>query len=116
MELPFELLPNESAKAYAAFSVYLSIGPERSLAGVARKLSKSEQLMKRWAAKFDWTGRVAAHARHLAVVEREATEALARSKAAEWLKRQEEVKEREWEMHEKCIEAAKRGLKVFMER
>lgn len=116
MGLSFEQQPNESVKAYAAFSTYLSMGPERSLAAVGKKLGKSEALMERWSAKFDWPSRVAAHARHLAVVEREATEALARSKAAEWLKRQEEVKEREWEMHEKCIAAARRGLAVFMER
>ena len=28
----------------------------------------------------------------------------------------EALRETEWEMHEKCIEAARRGLKAFMER
>jgi len=68
----------ESNKAFAAFSLYLSLGPERSTAEVAKKLAKSEQLIRRWSAKFWWTDRVAAHGAHLAIIEREAVEAVAR--------------------------------------
>ena len=114
--LAFEQQPGESAKAFAAFSIYLSLGPERSTEAVATQLAKSRQLVRRWSARWRWSERAQAHATHLAAVEREAAEALARSKAVEWLKRTEAVREREWEMHEKCIEAARRGLKAFMER
>ena len=82
MPLPFEQQPRESAKAFAAFSLYLSLGAERSTAAVAKELAKSEQLVRRWSAKFGWTDRVAAHAAHLAVIERGAIEAAARGKAA----------------------------------
>ena len=116
MGLPFEQLPKESAKAFAAFSIYLNLGSERSLAAVGQKLGKSVGLMERWSKRFDWSGRVQAHAAHLAAVEREATEAVARVKSAEWFTRQQQLREREWEMHEKCIAAAERGLKAFMER
>jgi len=116
MRLPFEQQTKESDKAFAAFALYLSMGSERSTAAVATKLTKSEQLVRRWSARWRWTERVAAHAAHLAAVERDATEALARGKSAEWLKRQQELREREWTMHEKCIAAAERGLKAFMER
>ena len=114
--LPFEQLPKESAKAFAAFSIYLNLGSERSLAVVGQKLGKSVGLMERWSRRFDWSGRVQAHAAHLAAVEREATEAVARGKSAEWLTRQQMLREREWEMHEKCIAAVERGLKAYMER
>jgi hypothetical protein len=116
MAMAFEQQPRESAKAFEAFSIYLNMGPERSLAAVGKRLGKSAGLMERWSAKFDWPSRVQAQAGYLAVVEREATEAVARGKSAEWVKRQQEVREREWEMHEKCIAAAKRGLAAFMER
>ena len=112
----FEQQPKESAKAFEAFSVYLNLGPGRSLAAVAQKLAKSKQLLKRWSAKFDWPGRVQAQAAYLATVEREATEALARGKAAEWVKRQQSLRETEWEMHEKCIGAARKALVAFMAR
>ena len=114
--LPFEQLPKESAKAFAAFTAYLNLGPERSVATVGEQLGKSGSLLERWAKRFDWTARAHAHAAHLAAVEREAAEALARGKAAEWLKRQTALRETEWRMHEKCIAAAERGLKAFMER
>jgi hypothetical protein len=116
MALPFEQQPRESDKAFAAFSLYLNLGPQRSTGAVARKLAKSGQLVRRWSARFGWTDRVAAHGAHLATVEREAVEVVARGKAVEWGKRQTELREVEWEMHEKCIAAAKRGLAAFMER
>jgi hypothetical protein len=112
----FEQQPKESGKAFEAFSVYLNLGPDRSLAAVGQKLGKSVGLIERWSRKFDWPGRVQAQAAYLATVEREATEAVARGKAAEWLKRQQEVREREWLMHEKCIAAAQRAFDAFMAR
>lgn len=116
MKHEFEQRPGESDKAFAAFSLYLSMGPERSLAAVAQKLRKSVTLLGRWSSKFDWPARVQAHARHLAVIEREATEALARTKAVEWERREQQLRETEWAMHERAIAAAKRGLDAYMER
>jgi len=116
MPLPFEQQPRESNKAFAAFSLYLNLGSERSLATVAQKLHKSVTMLGRWSAKFDWAARVAAHGAHLAVVEREAIEAAARSKAAEWESREQSLRETEWAMHERAIAAAKRGLDAYMER
>ena len=116
MPLPFEQQPKESPKAFAAFSVYLNLGPERSLEAVRVKCGKSSRLIQRWSSRWKWTERVRAYADRLGVVEREVTEALARGKGAEWLKRQQTLRESEWELHEKCIAAAKRGLAAFMER
>ena len=116
MPFPFEKQPRESAKAFAAFSLYLSLGAERSTAAVAKELAKSEQLVRRWSAKFGWTDRVAAHGAHLAIVEREAVEAAARGKAAEWESREQKLRETEWAMHEAAIAAAKKGLAAYMEK
>jgi hypothetical protein len=104
--LPFEQQPRESAKAFAAFSIYLNMGPERSLAAVAKKLAKSEQLLKRWSAKFDWPARVMAHAAHLGTIEREAIEGLAIEKAVEWNKVHEAGRVAEWQRHKKLIALA----------
>ena len=116
MPLPFEQQPRESNKAFAAFSLYLSLGPERSLDVVRKKLGKSARLIQRWSGKFDWTERVAAHGAHLAIVEREAIEAAARGKAAEWESREQKLRETEWAMHEAAIAAAKKGLAAYMDR
>jgi hypothetical protein len=116
MPLLFEQQPKESNKAFAAFSLYLSLGPERSIEECARKLLKSSRLLRRWAQRFDWQARLQAHASHLAIIEREAIEAIARSKAAEWESREQKLRETEWAMHERAIAAAKRGLDAYMER
>src|SRR5437868_6212539 len=94
--LEFVQLPRESAKAFAAFSVYLNLGPERSLLTVGQKVGKCGALLERWSRKFDSARRVQAHAAHIAAVERQATEALARMKGAEWLTRQSEQRDEEW--------------------
>ena len=112
----FEKQPRESAKAFAAFSLYLSQGAERSIEECARKFLKSSRLLRRWAKKFDWPARVAAHGAHLAIVEREAIEAVARGKAAEWESREQKLRETEWAMHERAIAAAQKGLDAYMER
>jgi hypothetical protein len=112
----FEQQSNESAKAFAAFSIYLNLGAGRSLAATAKQLGKSTTLIERWSARFDWPARVQAHAAHLALVEREATELTARSKAADWLKRQEEHRDEEWKLRGELVAASREALKRFYER
>ena len=73
--------------------------------------TRSEGLLERWSRRFDWAARAKAHAAHRAMVEREASEALVRGVAAEWLRRQQALRETEWQMHEQCIAAAKRGAR-----
>ena len=116
MPLMFEQLPRETNKAFAAFKAYLDMGSERSLALVAANLGKSKVMMERWSRKYDWSGRVSAHAGHVAAVERAAQEATVRAEAAEWAERRKALKQREWAIHDKCIAAAERGLAAFMER
>ena len=116
MPMIFEKQERESEKAFAAFSLYLSLGPQRGLREVARKLDKSLTVVGDWSKKFDWPARVAAHAAHLAIVEREAIEAVARGKAAEWESREQKLRETEWAMHEAAIAAAKKGLAAYMDR
>ncbi len=107
MALAFEQQRKESDKAFAAFSLYLSQGPERSLAKTAAKLSRSKVLMEKWSSKFDWPARVAAYNSHMALVEREAAEALVREKGVDWAKRYQELREAEWqERHNLVVFAA----------
>src|SRR5664280_2668469 len=107
MNHAFEQQPRESAKAFAAFSLYLNLGPQRGLREVARKLDKCLTVVGHWSKKFDWPARVQAHGAHLAIIEREAVEAVARGKAAEWEKRETQLREQEWalrgELHEACM-------------
>ncbi|HOX59704.1 MAG TPA: hypothetical protein P5205_09440 [Candidatus Paceibacterota bacterium] len=106
MPMIFERQPRESAKAFAAFQEYLAMGPERSLAAVGAKLGKSKVMMEKWSGKFDWPARVAAHGAHLALVEREAAEAVARAKGVDWAERYLELRESEWRARKELVDLA----------
>jgi hypothetical protein len=106
MALAFEQQRKESDKAFAAFSMYLSLGPARSLAKTAAKLARSKVLMERWSSKFDWLGRVAAYNEHMALVEREAAEAAKRESGVDLAKMEGRVKQRAWREAEDLIALA----------
>jgi len=106
MAMVFERQPRESAKAFAAFSAYLGMGPERSLAAVGEKLGKSKGMMERWSRKYDWPARVAAHGAHLGLVEREAAEAVVLAKGADWAERYAELRESEWRARSELVDLA----------
>ena len=100
-------LPRERARAFAAFSGYLDVGPERSLAAVGVTLGKSTVQMEKWSRRYGWVARVQAHGERIAAVEREAVEAAARLKAGEWLKRKEALLEEEWRARNEFLELAR---------
>ena len=58
---PRERQKGESAQAYEAFSIYLGMGAERSLSAVAKQLSKSLPLIKRWSREKEWQERIRAY-------------------------------------------------------
>lgn len=116
MALAFERQEKESEKAFAAFSIYLSQGTGRSLAKVAAKLGRSKVMMEKWSRRWDWQGRLLAYAAHMATVEREAAEAMARVKAVDWAKRYQELREAEWEMRKEVLKFASEVLQRWMAR
>lgn len=56
----WERQPEETPKAYEAFCAYRDMGSDRTLAKVGEQLGKSDALMERWSAKYDWVRRAAA--------------------------------------------------------
>lgn len=71
---PWEKQKGESRQAFEAFALYRDMGPSRSLRKVARQLSKSETLMKRWSSKWSWHKRAIAWDAELDEQVREAQE------------------------------------------
>lgn len=57
---PWNMRPDESAKAYQAFEVYRDMGPDRSLERVGQLLGKSTVTVERWSTANDWQARVRA--------------------------------------------------------
>jgi len=116
MSMVFEQQAKESDKAFAAFSLYLSQGPERSLAKTAAKLGRSKVMMEKWSKKFDWAARVTAYSLHMALVEREAAEAMVREKGVDWAKRYQELRETEWQERQNLVSFAAEVRRRWMAR
>ncbi len=93
----FARLPNESVKAFEAFTAYLGMGGSRSLEAVGQKLGKSRALMERWSKRHNWVARVDAHAVHMAALMRREEVQVVREFALERAKREEAQKESEWQ-------------------
>ncbi len=53
----WDRLPQEGSKAFAAFVCYRQMGMERSVQKVVQKLTKSRQLLHRWAQVHNWKRR-----------------------------------------------------------
>lgn len=110
----WERKEGESLKAFTAWNTYLSMGDNRSITLVASKLDKSRHLISRWCAKYDWNSRLNAYSKHFEIVEREATEAMTRMKASEWVQRQNEHREDEWQVRCELIKAGREALKRYI--
>jgi hypothetical protein len=109
---PWEKLPKESSKALAGFHAYLRLGPQRSLKAAAAKLGKSLKSLELWSQRFGWIERAREYDAHLVRVEEEAKEVQLRAKAIDWVKRQEKLKEDEWEL----VQAVVGKLRAFLAR
>jgi hypothetical protein len=75
---PWDKLPEETSKAFAAFVIYLRMGPTRNLRAVCEKFYKSGRKAKggsnmtqisKWSQSNAWVSRAAAHDAHIAMVE-----------------------------------------------
>jgi hypothetical protein len=110
MQHPWKKLPKETSKAFAAFHAYLGLGPERSLEAAGKKVGKCSKVLERWSKKFGWGDRAKEYDAHWVKVEEEAREVEYRAKAIDWLKRQYDEKEAEWELTRKVLEKIRRFL------
>jgi hypothetical protein len=104
---PQERRPEETAKAYAAFVEYLRLGPQRSMEAAAKNLQKTLGTLRHWSERHGWVARAADYDALCVEQEMAVQEVLRKSRAVDWVKRQESLKEAEWEIAERCIEKAK---------
>lgn len=88
---PWEPQKGESPPAYQAFAEYRDLGEARSLESVARLLSKSSQLLKRWSARWKWVERSQAYDTHMQEIEQKAREKALTKKAEDWATKELEM-------------------------
>ncbi len=100
----------ESARACEAFRVYLELGPARRYYAVGQRVGVSLRTIKRWAADFDWRGRI----RNLVAREAEQFAAMrAATQGEECLdaaRREQAFRDRQYAVAEGLLLAAERYL------
>ncbi len=115
MKMEFEKQADETAKAFEAFTTYLNLGADRSLAEVARQLHKSEGLIARWSRRHHWGERVNAHGRHIAVLTRQAEVQVVNEFALEHAKRRAAQEESEWQTRCELLALAREKIQKWRE-
>lgn len=108
----WERMPEETPRAYAAFEVYVRLGPQRSLQKVSRELGKSAAFLSRWSSKYSWVERSRCYddeERERQCQLRLAAEA---SEAHKRAARMKDLREEEFVVGTKLIEKAKAMLAV----
>lgn len=110
MSAPQDRLPDESSKAYTAFVEYLKLGPQRSVEQAAKNVGKVAGTLRKWSERHGWVRRAAEYDELCAAQEREIQAVLTKDRAAEWVKRQERLKEEEFAIAERLIAKAKELL------
>lgn len=125
----WERQPSESHKAYEAFRIYRDMGRDRSLVKVGQALGL-KQVRKGttntftdpggnvsvWSSRFRWVERVRAFEAYLDTILLAEQEKQMREAAASWVRRQEEVREREWALSAGLLEKVRDMLKYPVTR
>lgn len=65
---PWDQLPDETDTAYHRFSIYLKMGPERTLDRVRKEVGKKsgyQRQLERWSSKYNWVKRASLFDGHI---------------------------------------------------
>jgi hypothetical protein len=103
---PFDRLPGESPRAFAAFVAYRDLGPGRSLDAACRQLGGQRESNKRattgrvgkWSSRYKWVERCRAYDAHQEAIRQRAIDAELAREAAKWERRRLQQIEHAWEL------------------
>ena len=107
---PFPPARGESARAFAAFCAYLELGPRRRYLAVSRQMGVSLRTVKRWAADFDWRGRIQSHTSRGAGQFVAAAAAAREEEILDAAQREQLLRDRQYAVAEGLLLAAERFL------
>jgi hypothetical protein len=103
---------DESAKAYAALTVYLELGAERSInAVVQRQRRKSRRPLGKWSSLHDWVSRAEAYDVWLTQIRLDAAERAAKQDAEQWAQRHREFRERQYRLGQAMLDQVETMVK-----
>jgi hypothetical protein len=113
---PFPCFPGETPRAFGAFVAFFRLGHRRSLQAVADQLGESPATVKNWSSKYHWADRIQSFNSGLLQQQAEAEAAARRQQTADWARRTNEQREREWAAAQKLLAAAQCFLESFGDR
>jgi hypothetical protein len=86
----------ERARAFAAARIYFELGADRSLTKVAQKSGKDRALIARWSERWRWVARARDYDKRMTRIAQQALEKAVAEEATLWVRRQAEIRDREW--------------------
>jgi hypothetical protein len=110
---PWDSMPGETSKAFAAFQLYIATRAPRNYQGVADSLQCSYGNVSEWGNKYEWRTRAAAYDKHMARIEIEARAAVLSRRASEAAELQWEEGQRNRDMAARLREKANQMLDRF---
>lgn len=105
---PWERQLREGAQAFAAFSKFLELGPDRTLVAIAQDptLGLSEAKVRALSRKWNWRERAASWEELLADASRKRAQKILENDAEKWARRRVELREKEYTTAEKLLKRA----------
>ena len=110
LPLGFSPAPGESDRAFEAFRAYLELGPRRRYAAVGTKVGASLRTVKRWAADFNWRGRINTHSAQGAALSAQTENAAHRGEILDASARAQAFRDRQYALAEAILDVAGRYL------
>jgi hypothetical protein len=107
----WEQQKKESGKAFEAFSEFLQLGSSRTKEEVSKRLSKSRQIITRWASAHNWNRRALAYDQHIAAIQEKAIEKEAVREAIDWHRERARIRSEALENGKLLIDKARQMLK-----
>jgi hypothetical protein len=108
--------PNETPRAFNAFTTYFRLGHSRTLQVVADKLGEQLPTVKNWSSKYDWSERINHFNSGLLEQQAQAEAETARKAAADWARRTQLFREQEWESGQRLLAVVRCCLENFGDR
>ena len=111
----FPAQPGETPRAYSAFVTFFQIGPSRALQSVADRLGCPLQTVKNWSSRFDWGQRILDFESGLLNQQAKDRAQIQRESDQQWAARLDDLREHEWDVSQKLLNAARCFLETFGE-
>jgi hypothetical protein len=103
----------ETDKSFAAFTLYLQLGENRTAKAAAESAGRSVSLFARWSRKFNWIERAAAYDAHQDLIRKRALEQAAVRSGVDWAIRGHHHREDEWALRAELVLACRTCLAKF---